>query len=424
MKKEIVVLFEKIDLQGISIGKYHKKNVLTYGVLPGEEAKILVKRERKNFIEGELIEIIKPSKFRIKEKESHYLSCSPWQTFNYDYQINLKKEILKKIFLELAGVEIELENFFASPKIFEYRNKIEYSFLKEGEKLYYSFYKRGSFKEKIKLENGCLLINRNANKIAFELLIDLENKNIKDLKTLIIRKSQNYPDIHFSLLTTNESQSFNFEHKDLSGFAFIYSRKESPASVFDKIINEWGKEYLREKVLDLEIKYHYSSFFQNNIYLFEKALKIMRENSESFKKVVDLYCGVGIIGLSLKKFGKEIIGVETDKMATKYAEINAKLNNVENFKIITSLAEKIPKEILENTDLLILDPPRVGLHKKLINLILATKPKNIFYLSCNPNTQARDFNLLKDSYQIKKVYGFDFYPNTPHLESLLILKLK
>jgi 23S rRNA (uracil1939-C5)-methyltransferase len=181
---------------------------------------------------------------------------------------------------------------------------------------------------------------------------------------------------------------------------------------------------LREKILDLEIRYHYSSFFQNNVDLFEKALKIMQENSKEFKKVVDLYSGVGVIGLSLKNFAKEILFVEIDKTAIEYTKINAELNNVKNFKAINLPSEKIPREVLENVDLLILDPPRAGLHKKLIKLILEQKPKNIFYLSCNPITQARDFGLLKDYYELSKIYGLDFYPNTPHMETLLILNLK
>jgi 23S rRNA (uracil1939-C5)-methyltransferase len=149
----------------------------------------------------------------------------------------------------------------------------------------------------------------------------------------------------------------------------------------------------------------------------------MKENSNEFNKVVDLYAGVGIIGLSLKNYSKEIWSVEIDKTATQYAKVNADLNNIKNFQTLALASEIIPRDVLENTDLLILDPPRTGLHKKLINLILETKPKNIFYLSCNPITQARDFSFLKQVYRIKKFYGFDFYPNTPHLESLIILEI-
>ncbi len=421
--KEIIVEFEKIGHNGISIGRYNGKIVFTYGILPGERVKIKVTKEKKNLIKGEALEILEKSKHRIQELEDHYISCSPWQVFAYNYQVEIKRGLLKEIFREFAGIDVEINDFFLSPRTFGYRTKIEYSFLKENDRYFFAFHKRESFKEKIKLKDGCKLISDKANEIASFILEKINEKRIKDLKTLIIRKSQRYEDIHFTLLTSDKNQVFEFANENLSGFSFIFSKKESPASTFDEIIYKWGREYLREKILNLEIRYHYTSFFQNNIELFEKALEIMKENSNEFNKVVDLYAGVGIIGFSLKDYSKEIWSVEIDKIATQYAKINAELNDVKNFKTLTLASEKIPRDILENTDLLILDPPRTGLHEKLINLILEIKPKNIFYLSCNPITQARDFSFLKQVYKIKKFYGFDFYPNTPHLESLLILEI-
>ncbi len=421
--KEIIVEFEKIGHNGVSIGRYNGKIVFVYGILPGERAKIKVTEEKKNLIKGEVLEILEKSKYRIQELENHYLSCSPWQVFAYNYQIELKRELLREIFRNFSKVDIEINDFFASPDIFGYRTKIEYSFLEENNRYFFAFHKRESFKEKVKLSEGCKLISEKANKVSFLVLEEINKRRIKDLKTLIIRKSRRYDDIYIALLTSNKNQNFSFSNQELTGFSFIYSKKESPASTFDEIIYKWGREYLREKILNLEIRYYYTSFFQNNIELFEKALEIMKENSNEFNKVVDLYAGVGVIGLSLKDYSKEIWSVEIDKTAMQYAKINAELNDVKNFKALTLASEKIPRDVLENTDLLILDPPRTGLHKKLINLILETKPKNIFYLSCNPITQARDFSFLKQVYSVKKFYGFDFYPHTPHLESLLILEI-
>jgi 23S rRNA (uracil1939-C5)-methyltransferase len=421
--KEIIVEFEKIGHNGVSIGRYNGKVVFAYGVLPGEKAKIKVTQEKKNLIKGEVVEILEKSKYRIQELEDHYLSCSPWQVFAYNYQVEIKRGLLREIFRNFAGIDIEINDFFASPDIFGYRTKIEYSFLEENNRYFFAFHKRENFREKVKLSEGCKLISEKANSVSLLVLEEINKRRIKDLKTLIIRKSRRYDDIYIALLTSNKNQNFSSSNQELTGFSFIYSKKESPASTFDEIIYEWGREYLREKILNLEIIYHYTSFFQNNIELFEKALRIMRENSNEFNKVVDLYAGVGVIGLSLKDYSKEIWSVEIDKTATQYAKVNAELNDIKNFKALTLASEKIPRDVLENRDLLILDPPRAGLHKKLIKLILETKPRNIFYLSCNPITQARDFGFLKEVYSIKKFYGFDFYPNTPHLESLLILEI-
>jgi len=417
----IKLTFEKIGHNGVSIGKFRNKIVFAYGILPGEEALVKIIKNRKRFIEAELLEVLSKSPYRIEAKENHYLSCSPWQTFSYDFQIKIKKNLLKEIYLKFADYQISLNNFYPAKEIFGYRTKIEYSFLEEGEKYFLAFYKRGDYREKLKLKNGCLLIDEEANKLALDLLEKINFEKLKNLKSLIIRKAKRTNDIHLSLLTKNRNQSFIYRNEKLSGFVFAFSNPKSPASRFDEVLNSWGREYLKEKILNLEIFYPYNSFFQNNIELFEEALKIMIENSEDFKKIIDLYSGVGVIGLSLKEKAKEILAVDVDKNSISYAKINAEINGVKNFKTLVLPSEKISFDLLEKTDLLILDPPRSGLHRKLIDLILKTKPQSIFYLSCNPITQARDFNFLKNDYKIKGVYGFDFYPNTPHLESLLIL---
>ena len=429
--KEIIVEFEKIGHNGVSIGRYNNKVVFTYGVLPNEKAKIKVLKEKKNFIEGELIEIIEKSVYRVPEQENHYLACSPWQTFDYNFQVELKKQLLEEIFLNFAKEKINLDGFFKSEKIWGYRTKIEYSFFKEIQtelnfqsRIYFAFHKRNNPFEKVILEKGCLLFDKEANMIALELLTAINQYQLQNLKSLIIRKSHNFPYLHFSLLVTDENIDFDFEHPKLTGFSLIYSNPLSPASVITKVLKNKGTEELTEKIGNLKIKYHYSSFFQNNIELFEKALALMDENLENVNKIVDLYCGVGVIGLYLAKKAKETVGVDIDQKAIEFAKLNAEENGIQNFKGIALASEKIRPDLLYKTDLLILDPPRAGLHKNVIKLILGAKPKKIFYLSCNPITQARDYLLLKDYYRIVKLYGFDFYSHTNHLESLLIMEKK
>lgn len=423
--KKIIVDFEKIGHNGVSIGRYNNKIVFAYGIFPEEKVEIEITTQKKNFIEGKLIRVINSSPLRVEPKEDHYLSCSPWQSFKYDFQIEIKKKLLKEIYKDFAEEDIIIDEFYEAENIFHYRTKIEYSFLKEDQ-YYFAFYQRGSSNEKVKIKEGCILISESANYKASKLLDIINEKKLKNLKSLIIRESKNFSNHHISLLTT-EKQKFDVSWlKNLTSLSFIfaYSNPKSPASVFTKILESYGNKYLQEKILNLNFKYNYDSFFQNNIELFEKALIKMIENCDEFKKIVDLYCGVGVIGIVLSKFGKEIIGVDSNENSIRYANLNAQENDVKNFKAITSLSERIPLDILNKVELLILDPPRSGLHKKLINLILDTSPYKIFYLSCNPVTQARDYFYLKKNYNIKKIYGFDFYPNTPHLESLIILEKK
>ncbi len=460
--REIIVDFEKIGHNGVSIGRYNNKVVFSYGILPEEKAKIRIFKEKKDFIEGELIEVIEKSPYRIPAKESHYLSCSPWQTFDYNFQVEIKKKLLKEIFFDFTKEEIELNDFFKAEKIWGYRTKIEYSFVRgsalsmrqfglrsasaqtfshglpesrspkprtfkedevENYQIFFAFHKRGSHFEKVIVENGCLLFGEKENEVALELLEEINKKKLENLKSLVIRRSFSFPYLHFSLFVNDKNLDFDFQHPNLTGFALIYSNPKSPASVITQILKSEGREEVLEKIGNLKIKYHYSSFFQNNLELFEKALSLMKENLNEVNKIVDLYCGVGIIGLYLAEKAKKIMGIDIDEQAVKFAKLNAKENNIKNFEGIALPSEKINPEILKDTDVLILDPPRSGLHKKVINLIREMKPKRIFYLSCNPITQARDYLMIKDYYRIEKFYGLDFYPHTNHCENLLILHL-
>lgn len=421
--KEIEVVFEKVGDNGVSIGKYNGKIVFAYGVIPGEKAKILIKKEKKNFIEGELIEIIEKSKQRIASKEEHYLSCSPWQTFCGDLQIELKKQILKEI-LEKFKIKKEIDEFYPAKNIFGYRTKIEFSFI-ENSKIEIGFHKRGDYLQKIPTPNGCLLIDEESNKLVIDFINYLNSIKIKNLKSLILRRSVNFSQRILCLLIKDkkEFKDLNYQNKPLSGLVVSFSNPKSPASNFDEILKIYGQEFLKEKVLKKEFLYSYNSFFQNNLEMFELALKKIIENTSPYQKIVDLYSGVGVIGISLSQFTKKVYFVETEKRSIEYTKLNCELNDVKNFEVFNLASEKLPLEVLEGTDLLILDPPRAGLHKKLIKNILQVKPKFIFYLSCNPLTQVRDYSLMKDFYKIEKFYVFDFYPNTPHIESLMILKL-
>ena len=141
-------------------------------------------------------------------------------------------------------------------------------------------------------------------------------------------------------------------------------------------------------------------------------------------RVLDLYAGAGTIGLLLHAEAKSVHAVEIGEGAVASALLNAKINGLEHYSAECLPAESIDASIISGEDALVLDPPRVGLHPKLISAILDKKPKQILYLSCNPETQARDYAHLHETYKIDLIHGFDFYPETPHVESLLILSLR
>ena len=210
----------------------------------------------------------------------------------------------------------------------------------------------------------------------------------------------------------------------LTGFIVFHSTPKSPASFPTKKLWQVGESELHESILGRDITYSWDSFFQNNIPMFEEAMKQMEEAIPPHANVLELYSGVGTIGLILAGRAKRVHGVEIVEGAVESAKRNAVMLKLENYVAECIPAEKMDARLLDGREVLVLDPPRAGLHPKVIGMILEKKPETVVYLSCNPETQARDYPLLADTYNIEQITGFDFYPNTPHLESLAVLKLR
>jgi 23S rRNA (uracil1939-C5)-methyltransferase len=156
--------------------------------------------------------------------------------------------------------------------------------------------------------------------------------------------------------------------------------------------------------------------------LFAEALKEIRAAAFKCGKLVDLYSGVGVIGLSLRDLADKVVAVEASESSARYAALNAEQNGARNFSMTCSLSEKADGGLFDGTDVLVLDPPRAGLHNKVIKRIMEILPKRIIYLSCNPITQGRDAAFFLEKYKLVRSAGFDFYPNTPHAETLMVFE--
>lgn len=422
------VTIEKIVPEGRSLAHLDGKVVFVWGGLPGEIVDINITKNKKNFVEAEIVEIIKKSPDRVEPAESHYLICSPWQVISYDKQLELKRQLLKDAYAEMANENIEIDEFYGSEEKFGYRTKMEYSFTAdENGQIRLAFHKRGE-NNAYEILDDCKLgsekINRAAAKIT-EILNTIPGVEAKGLKSLTLRESKANGQIIAMLLHKFREYEIEIKLADLDGLVdgiiIGYSTIKSPVSVITDLKYQEGIDSLEEKLLNLRIRYPYDGFFQNNIPVFEKALGEIQNATPEVNKIVELYSGVGTIGLTLVKKAKEVSGVEIIESAVKYAEINKKLNNLENYSSIALPDHKITAEYLSGTDVLVLDPPRAGIHPKTMSKILDAKPKTIIYLSCNPVTQARDYALLKEKYRLTRLVGFDFYPNTLHLESLIVL---
>jgi 23S rRNA (uracil1939-C5)-methyltransferase len=320
---------------------------------------------------------------------------------------------------------IRLDEFYRASRLFGYRTKIEYSFTEDGGKLSFAFHKRGNFREMYALPGGCALIGEGANAAALKILALLNDAGFSaaDLKTLIIREAKNTGERLAVLFLKNKNVPLpEFRVEGLTGFIAAYSNPLSPMSSADEILYAWGNDFVTEKIRGAELSYGFDCFFQNNMELFELALKEIRGACVKCGKLVDLYSGVGAIGLSLRDLADKIYAVESVPSSVKYARLNAEKNGAANFEILCSMMEKADTAMLEGTDILVLDPPRAGLHQKVAKRIMELLPGKIIYLSCNPITQGRDAAFFLEKYKLTRSAAFDFYPNTPHVETLLVFE--
>jgi 23S rRNA (uracil1939-C5)-methyltransferase len=424
MKKFIKTRIEKLVFGGQGLGKHESKVVLAWNALPEEEVEVEIYKNKKTYSEGIAISILNQSPYRVEPEEEHFLSCSPWQILSWEQENIWKKKIAEETYIRIGDLS-ELPDFEIisdSENQFNYRNKMEYSFALNNEGLIsLAFFKRGTHRRMP--INFCKLAEPSINDSAQKIILWLNQNSvpINILKTLILRCN----DKNEVLAGLFIKENFNFNNyplldESLKGFQIHLSNPLSPASVSDEKLFEQGQDFLEIITRGKKLKFGLLSFFQINFVLFKIVLEDISEFLDSSKSAIDYYSGVGAISLPLSSEFKDCILVDNDKEAIYYADENIRENQINNCKTIYKSAEKTT-ELIDKNKIIIFDPPRAGLHKKIIRKILLEKPIRIIYLSCNPSTQARDIQLLQSSYEIKFLRLYNFFPRTPHIEALCVL---
>ncbi len=423
------VTIEKMHHSGAGVGRYKNRSIFVFGAMPGEVVMVRPLRVSRGKAKAELVRVVKSDPGRKKEKEDHYLSCSPWQVIDYKCQLELKKQIVKSRFGQSIGKpptgSMEIEG---GVREWNYRNKMEFSFV-ESEKggLQLALHKRGRRYDCYELHK-CEIAHERINICAKEVVDTLNAKKVKidQVKNLVMRYSLSENKCIAVLYAKDENiDLFDIKIENMVGWKIIYSDPRSPATVITKILHSQGNDNLTDIILGIKLDYHYSNFFQINPPMFEKLLQYVIDNMEPGGKLIDLYSGVGTVGFVLSKYFDSIISVEQDEKAVEIAKGNMKKNNLSNVAFYSGASEKQDlSNILSMADTLVVDPPRSGLHPKVVKTIAKNPPKQFIYISCNPNTQAEDTEKLKKIYKIKKYKLFDLYPQTPHVESVMIMRKK
>lgn len=436
MRKQIfeTLRLEKIVGGGQAIGTLDDgRKAFVWGGLPKELATIRVTKKKSHFVEGIVTEIIEKSPGRITPKdENSYLSTSPWQIMPMSSEQSHKVSLIEEAFL-LHNITLpEKIEVFSDGVEFNYRNKVEFSWFgdktddDEKETLDLAFFKRGG-KGKVVVDRTSLA-HPSINKLAIEIRDLLREKPIvaRQLKTLLIRSDQQGNAV-WQLYVKDKIENLisDDEAKLLSaaGGEIIYSDPKSPASRITECLNKFGDTTLSDTILGVAFNYACEGFFQVNIPVYEKALSDMKAwiNCNEKLPTLDLYSGVGTIGLTIG--GDDVTLVEINKHAVAEMQRNIIKLNRPNAKAILAPSEK-SLEYITGEQIVIVDPPRAGLHTDVTNRLLETGPPRIIYLSCNPVTQARDVSLLQEKYEIVHHQGYNFFPRTPHIEHLVVLDKK
>jgi len=388
------------------------QKIFVWNALPGETVGVRVGRKKRDYAEGFAEEIINPSKHRQQPIDEAYLSTSPWQIMTYAAENDYKKQILADV-MQREGVQVPDLGFEYDQAQQNYRNKMEYSFWGDDQGLHLALFHRASHGKRIVTGSSIARpeIDQAANKI-----LDLLNKNgvrASDLNTGIIRVNSVGKTL-VALFVKNES----FANIDFSGICqgvvVYYSTPKSPASVITKQLYRQGSIILSDNILGHDICYDVNSFFQVNLPIFCTALQQIIKHTKGQKNIVDMYSGVGTIGIAI---GANSL-VELDNGNVAMAKQNTA--SLKNIQVVAASAEQATESIT-NDSCVVFDPPRAGLHQKLTTQLLEIQPSKIIYLSCNPATQARDLAILQHHYKVTHLTGYNFFPRTPHIESLAVL---
>lgn len=410
---------EKLVHGGQGLGSLESgKRAFVWNALPGETVQARILRKKSGYVDAIAEEITVASLDRVDPIEPEaYMSTSPWQILSPSAEALAKQAILEELFTH-EKVDVSWEPFVQDEQRYGYRNKMEYNFWWDNEtgKVSLALHVRGSHM-KLPLE-GSALASDAINKVGKRLVefINSSQLQARSLKSAVLRSTADEKTAVVLYVVDKNVAELDWSQVKADSMTVYYSNPKSPASVPTEVLLRLGLEYLADTIGGREYRYSPEGFFQINLPVYDQAIATIGEWVDAGSSVVDMYAGVGSIGMSLPY--ASLTSVELDPASSAQAKLNAG----ENTQVVLSESEKALSYITTDA-VIILDPPRAGLHKKVVERLLEVAPPTIIYLSCNPATQARDTAqlLLERHYKVVHARGYNFFPATPHIESLLVL---
>lgn len=452
MKKGQVLegIIEKVEFpnKGIVAVAGEDKSVLVKNGIPGQKIRFCVNKMKKGKAEGRLLEVLEASPL---EKRSPVCSIFPacggcmYQTMSYEEQLKMKAAQVKEILDAAIVGEYEFEGVKASPKEFCYRNKMEFSFgdeYKDGP-LSLGLHKKGSTYD-VLTASDCKLVHGDMNQILICVLEYFRTRNVSYykkmqhegyLRHLLLRRGDVTGEILVNLVTTTQESydlsplvdallSLPLEGK-IVGILHILNDSLSDVVQSDETKVLYGQDYFYEKLLGMEFKVTPFSFFQPNSRAAEVLYSTVRDYLGDVKGSVlyDLFSGTGTIGQILSPVADKVIGVEIVEEAVEAANENATHNGITNCKFLAGDVFKVLDEIEEKPDVIVLDPPRDGIHPKALPKILDYGVDTIVYISCKVTSLARDLEMIQaKGYRVVKAVAVDQFVHTVHVEVITLLQ--
>ncbi len=461
MKKEKVLEgIEVISIghKGESIGKTKDGEVvLIQGGVPGDIVNMRTRRKKKGLKYGFVDAIVRPSEHRTDPICSHFGSCGgcKWQNLSYDEQVSQKQEQVVSAIRRIGGLEHTIVKPIAKAKnIYKYRNKLEFTFspkrwvtqeeIDSGTELEWrglGFHRPMSFERIVDLDI-CHLMDEPVNSIrneirAWAIRNDYSFYNPRKgeglLRNLMVRRNESGQVMLLLVIKEyNEELLSSFSQLIQSAFsevktaAYIINNKKNDSVADLDYSVLFGPGYIIERLDQIRYMIGPKSFFQTNTGQAEILYGLVSSyaNLKMTDVVLDLYCGVGSIGLYLARQCKEVIGIEEIPEAITDARKNAEANEIENARFMVGDVKTVLDPDFQLPDVIITDPPRVGMHPDVVDNLLRIRAPKIVYVSCNPATMARDLKTLSESYHIPEITPVDMFPHTSHIEAVAVLTLQ
>ncbi|CEP91528.1 tRNA (Uracil-5-)-methyltransferase [[Clostridium] sordellii] len=449
MKRRDIIEFEvdKMEFGGTSVSRLGNRDIYMKGGITGQKVKASVKKTRSGKADVKMLELLENSPLETETPCKHFNQCGGCSILSvpYEKQIEIKERQVMDLFLEQDIFGFYFQGIERSPKIKEYRNKMEYTFgdeMKDGP-LTLGLHKKGKHIDIITVD-GCFLVDDDFIKVLTSTVEFFNEKKLPYyrnmshkgyLRNLVVRKGINTNEMMVNIVTSSQEDFDMTEYKEMllnldlkcELVSILHTINDGLADAVncDELRVLHGRDYIQEELLGLKFKISPFSFFQTNTKGAEELYKIAREfvGEHNNKVIFDLYSGTGTIGQVMAEKAKKVYGIELIEEAVEAANKNAKLNGLTNCEFIAGDVAKTVNKLKAKPDIIIVDPPRPGVHKDAIRDIAGFNSKEIVYISCNPKTLVLDLVEFKNyGYEVEKVKLMDMFPNTPHVETVVKLK--